>query len=362
MRILFFLIAASLLMRAASAEEATVPLPAPVSKKLIEWGWDSPTADYLRKHIVQMEARPFDGVVINPTDSRGIKIVWSMWGRQKFAGSDFDPMVKDLLNTPFKSFTDRFIRVNVTPGDVDWLDDEAFGIVVNNFAIMARAAKNSRCKGFMFDLEQYKSLPFNYEKVRAKHDAPASDYKRKVRERGRELIQAIANEFPDIVIIFPWMNAAYQWAPPKYQLLPAFLDGILDKAPESARLIDGTERAYYSKSSAELETLYKGSRSTLAEYSSQPDLYARKISVGLGLWLDAVTKDKKSWSAENSSQNYFTPDEFRQSAAHALRLTDQYVWIYSEKLDWWEDGERLKDYDRGLRQAREDISISDKGR
>src|SRR5213079_2113330 len=38
--------------------------PTTQGKKLIEYGWDCPDAAFVHAHLKEMEARPFDGVVI----------------------------------------------------------------------------------------------------------------------------------------------------------------------------------------------------------------------------------------------------------------------------------------------------------
>ena len=64
--------------------------PAPgcaVTKKLIESGWDEPTPAFMRKHLAQMEATPFDGVVYRveypkPDGSTG-NFTWEAWGTRR---------------------------------------------------------------------------------------------------------------------------------------------------------------------------------------------------------------------------------------------------------------------------------------
>ena len=41
-----------------------VAAPSP-KKKLIEFGWDEPSTEFLRQHLAQMEQTPFDGCVFH---------------------------------------------------------------------------------------------------------------------------------------------------------------------------------------------------------------------------------------------------------------------------------------------------------
>ena len=58
--------------------------PQATSKKLIEFGWDEPNTDFLRKHITEMEQTPFDGTVftILATEPNGQKVSFldNGWG------------------------------------------------------------------------------------------------------------------------------------------------------------------------------------------------------------------------------------------------------------------------------------------
>ena len=46
-----------------AAVHAQSPMPARPAKKLIEYGWDVPYPDQVRKEIRAMERRPFDGII-----------------------------------------------------------------------------------------------------------------------------------------------------------------------------------------------------------------------------------------------------------------------------------------------------------
>jgi hypothetical protein len=43
---------------------------------------------------------------------------------------------------------------------------------------------------------------------------------------------------------------------------------------------------------------------------------------------------KKGWDPADSAKNYFTPAEFESAVRSALRVCDEYVWIYSEQPRW----------------------------
>ncbi|WGJ16195.1 hypothetical protein QEV83_08120 [Methylocapsa sp. D3K7] len=301
-------------------------------KKIIEWGWDSPTTAFVRENIDNMEMMPFDGLVFDLKLSDGTNFTWKMWGATRYEYSGFKQMVEDLTQTAFKSFTDRFLRVNATPGNVDWLDDQAWSVVVDNFSAAAKVAKAGNCKGFMFDVEQYQDKPFSLAFSINVHKATREEYRAKVRQRGRELITAVSQEFPDIVILMPWAYLAS--SNQDYSLLPDFLDGILEAAPPTIMLVDAGEGAYYFKSLGEFEKLYKVIKEDTARLSALPEMYREKVEAGFGIWIDADS-NKKGWHQDDSTRNYFNPNEFKSSVGGALQTSDEYVWIYSQSANWW---------------------------
>src|SRR5262249_931382 len=172
---------------AASGPAAAQSGPAKDSlkgKKLIEWGWDEPDTKFMRENVEKMEQFPFDGLVFHATSGKGDNLAWEVWGSKRFTPDDFQQAVADLKATKFSRFTDRFLRVNVTPAKVDWFDDDAWACVVNNFGVAAQVAREGRCKGFMFDTEQYEGVTvFDYRKQKDRDKNTFADYQATVPQR-----------------------------------------------------------------------------------------------------------------------------------------------------------------------------------
>ncbi len=320
------------------------------SKKIIEWGWDDPRTAFVRANIDKVEKLPFDGVVFTLRHADGKDVTWTMWGSTRLDYANLAHMVDDLTHTPFKSLTERFIRVNVTPGNVDWFDDEAWNSVLHNFQVAARVAKAGNCKGFVFDLETYETKTFNLKVSVAMHDALAEEHRGKVRQRGRELIGAVSKEFPDIVILFPWAYRLAEYV--NYPLAPDFLDGMLEASPKTVRLVDIGEVSYAFKKAGEFKKAYKIAKQDAAKISAFPDRYKAKIEAGFGIWIDNEWQ-QFGWRMDEMSKNYFSPREFMNSVAYALQASDEYVWIYSNNLNWWTGKNLPPDYIDALRSAKE---------
>jgi hypothetical protein len=315
--------------------------PLPAAKKLIEWGWDEPDTKFLRANIQQMDQLPFDGLVFHVNSSKGGGLTWEMWGGRRFTADEFRQAVEDLTATKFRRLTDRFLRVNVTPGKVDWFDEQAWATVRHNIGVAAQVARQGRCKGFMFDVEQYEGKLFDYRHQTRKASKSIGDYQQKVRQRGKEWMQAVNKEFPDITIL---LTFGYSITQPKgratnrsevsYGLLADFLDGMLDACSNQTTIVDAWESSYAYKEPRLFEQAYRTITNIALDWTAVPHKYRQRVKAGFGLWMDNDWR-RKGWSVSDFSKNHFTPGEFERAVRAAMQESDQYVWIYTEQPRWW---------------------------
>lgn len=328
-------------------------------KKLIEWGWDEPDTRFMRENVQKMEALPFDGLVFHAVSSKGGNLCWEMWGARRFQVTEFQHAIDDLKATPFRRLTDRFLRVNVTPGKVDWFDDPAWQTVSDNFAVAARIAKQGGCKGFMFDVEQYEGQLFNYAKQKHQGQKPFAEYQARVRQRGQEWMKAVHGAYPDITIL---LTFGYRIAVPGdaggdrsktgYGLLADFLDGMLDACSDGTKLVDAWEFSYPFKKQEQFQKAYETIKVKSAAWSSAPEKYGRHVQAGFGIWMDQDWR-RKGWNVSDLAKNYFTPAELETAVRAALTVSDQYVWIYTEQPRWWTNEKLPKEYVDALTRARQ---------
>lgn len=315
-----------------------------VQKKLIEFGWDEPDPDFMRKHYREMEQTPFDGCVfhVNYAGSGGVagSFTWECWGRREFRRGELAQALADLRATPFRRFRHNFLRFNVTPGDVDWFDD--FKAILGNARLAARVAREGRCDGILLDIEQYKSPLFDYHAQPGYGTKTWPEYAAKVRERGREIMEAFQAEFPDIRLMLtygyelPWEEGrkggdALQNS--HYSLLAPFLDGLIQGIRGKARLIDGYERSYGYILPDEFNRGYAEMKQGVLPLVADRQKYNRVTSRSFGLWLDYNWRTL-GWNPAGI-QNYRNPEQFEMSVRSALKTADEYVWIYSETPRWW---------------------------
>lgn len=338
------------------------------AKKLIEFGWDEPSTAFMREHISEMERAPFDGVVFDAEartgDGRKYRFTWDGWGTNRIEESDLQIAIEDLRATKFQRFTDNFFRFNTTPAKLDWFDD--YSAVIHNCRIAAWFARQGGVKGLLFDIEQYEGPLFDYRKQR---DSKAKDweaYAAKVRERGREVMNAFQEGYPGLTLFLtfgyslPW-NESQQGQRPlaecHYGLLAPFLDGMVDVANGKTRIVDGNEGAYRFRDTNRFSASYRAMKQELLPIvRAAKDAYATRFSLGFGLWLDCDWR-KVGWDTNSFSKNFYTPEAFERSVRAALHTADDYVWVYAEQPRWWSaQGTPLKmpeSYAKAVQRARE---------
>jgi len=324
-------------------------------KKLIEWGWDEPDTRSIRQNVRKMEQMPFDGLVFHVAGSKSGNFVWEMWGGRRFELAEFQGAINDLKATPFQRLTDRFLRVNVTPGKVDWYDDQAWAVVLQNSTVAAQIAKQGGCKGFMFDVEQYEGQLFNYGKQKHRDSKSFAEYQAKVRQRGREWMKAVGGQFPEITILLTFGYSITGGLPKNragasYGLLADFLDGMLDACSPRTRIVDAWEGAYTYKRKDQFRKAYDTIKVKSAEWSGAGEKY-RRVQAGFGIWMDCNWR-KAGWHVDDFAKNHFTPAEFEAAVRSALEVSDEYVWIYTEQPRWWTSEQLPTAYIDALRNAR----------
>jgi hypothetical protein len=314
-------------------------------KKVIEFGWDEPDTAFMRQHVGEMERTPFDGCVfhVNFKDRGGAtgNFTWQGWGERAFAEADLKNALADLKATPFRRFTHNFLRFNTTPAKLDWFDD--YSAVIHNARLAARVAREGKCRGILFDIEQYEGLLFDYRKQRDREAKSWGLYAAQVRRRGREVMGAFQEGFPKATIFLtfgyslPWHESHQgqaSLAECHYGLLAPFLDGMLEAARDGVRFIDGFELSYGYKDSDRFDQAYAAMRQGLLPIVADPKRYQRFFSFGFGLWMDNQWR-RVGWDTEDFSKNFFSPETFESSLRRAIEVADEYVWIYTETPRWW---------------------------
>ena len=321
------------------AENESVRTPSG-EKFLIEFGWDIPDARTLA--AAAAADTPFDGAVfdpqVTPTDGKSERFSWMAFGARAVLDADVRRIVNELARTPAEFRRRSFLRMNVTPGDVDWFED--WTAILTNARAAARIIRAGKLAGVLFDVEQYQGKIFDFRARPKGKDFAA--YEQQAKRRGAEFIQVMseAGRSLELLLTYGYSLADRDRPRAEYGLLPAFLDGLCSVRNPNTRIIDGYEYAYPFKDRRAFE---RGRQEILRDSDG-------RLGVGFGIWLD-WNSGARGWSADRLDKNWFSPDEFGAAVRHALDFSDKYVWIYSERLNWWTHERLPSAYHQALEKA-----------
>ncbi len=342
---------------AASPQPALSPLYK-TNKKLIEYGWDMPTAEFVRGNIAAMEQQPFDGVALKLKDGDPtLAFDAQPW-------TQADVQLEALRAIRWKKLTDNFIGVwGFSAQDMDWFSDVRWQTIDANTRLLSQAVQACRCKGITFDPEfYYKQQTFDPWNYRALPNAVTNHYsfaqvEAQVRQRGAQYMRALQSQAPAlrVIVLHAWHTLAADYLNRKnldasagsYALVPAFLSGMLSAANKNSVVIDGQETAYYYENSRDYARAYDIIHNQVSWLLDERDRAKFKTNAQAGV---AVSMDYPlgNWPELGKwpiYQKHKIPREFRlqwlkHNLYQALLSTDEYVWFYGEAAEWWKPGGR----------------------
>ncbi len=326
-------------------------------KKLIQYGWGAPYPDFVRANIQAMEAKApfFDGIVIRT------RAGWATYPAHVFRKTPVEPAeyaedINNLRATEFKRFTENFLLMwGTCEKGWDWFNESDWRSAEYNARLLAYTAKVGGCVGIVFDPEPYNGNPWHYPSLPHAQTRSFADYWARVRECGARFMRAIQSEFPNVRILSFFAGGLFgdivdipnpkermeRLSKHSYGLLPAFLNGMLDAANEQVVIIDGNESAYYYREPEQYFRAYhlmkQRALSLIAPENRRK--YALQVQAGFALYMDlylGLVPFERAWGRIG---HYLKPEErarwFEHNAYYALFVTDEYVWCYSERVDWW---------------------------
>ena len=347
--------------------------------RLIATGWDAPSPARFREGLSQFERwGAFDGTTIAPTrkqaDGRTVNSR-NAFGREHWQWSEFADAVRDLREVKPVTATNNFLFLYANPGDVDWFDDEGWQEVVDHWRLLARLACEGGLQGVLFDAEPYTPphSQFKYIAQTQRDRHTFVEYCSKARQRGREVMKAVAAEFPGITLmtyrlfcdLLPTLDTGNLTAaiePSTYGLVPAFVDGWCDEMPPTVRIIEGDEDAYRFNSQAEFDRAFIRLKLRASEFVSPQNRvkFRTQYDVGHGIYLDAhVNPPTSPWYIDRLGGA--SAERLKANVSSALAASDGFIWIYGEHGRWWPGPsekyppwpEKLQGADVALRHAKD---------
>ena len=328
--------------------QAQTVLPQRPVKKLIEYGWDVPYPDQVRKDIRIMEKRPFDGIIFRLRE-------WNhAFDPRPWDKAKLKPQFDDLAGIEWQTFTDNFLCLYAANNwKMDWFNDEQWTGITANLRLTASAGRIGRCVGIVFDPEPYGDNPWSY--AGRYEDRSFAEVESQVRKRGAEFIAAIQSEMPEVRLLTFFHQSLFaslldmpdvqqrqlELSNQRWGLLSAFWNGALEAAAPGVRIIDGYEPAYYFTAREPFFRVYHTmkQRSLALVPAELRDKHAVQFQAGMALYMDQVLALRQP--TEKYLSAYLAPEDrirwFEHNVFYSLTASDEYVWCYSERMNWWQD-------------------------
>ena len=331
----------------------------------VAFGWE-----FSRKSVRDVAAiadsldkTPLDGIGVylnEPSEDGGVlsthTIMREAWRRETL--EPLVPVAREL--TAHRSMRESFLGSFRSPSGarIEWDDDEGWARVASNMAIAAWFAREGGFRGLWMDPEDYHGTG---QFRRRPDDPPYDALCDAARRRGREVFEGVFRECPDIRILSFWLLSMGQRgfgmgdlavaARETGDLWPAFVDGILDVMPPTARLIDGCEHAYrYESARGDFWRAGDAIRRRLPALLSPENRskYAAQVGVSFGIYLDMFTSPEgANWFAEPVDGSRLR--HLERNLFQACEAADGHVWLWGEKNCWGDWGAEGPDPKRGIR-------------
>ena len=337
-----------------------------LGKKMVEYGWDVPYPDFVQENIREMEKRPFDGIIFRTKEFD------HAFDTRPWKQEDLQPQLDSLTAIKWEKFTDNFLTLYAaSKWNMDWFNDDHWDVIIENMKLFSLAVRSGRCVGVCFDPEPYGTDPWIYPGSYA--DKPFDQVAEQVRRRGWQFIIALQEHMPVLKVLSFFQLGLFpdivDEPDPKVRqekllkkwmvLLPSFCIGMLEGAAPGTIFIDGNESAYYYESPNDYFRAYHLIRQrvqTLVPESLRKK-YNAQVQAGMALYIDQ-TLGKRT---EQTTGHFLTAEQqlkfFEHNVYYALTTSDEYVWCYSERMNWWLPPEKTEK-DRILPPGVEEALVS----
>ena len=319
-------------------------------KKLFDYSSSHLSAATLKANIANVKARGFSGTAVRMT------VGSTIFNKVPYSTADLESDINNLKLAVSSDLPDNLLKIDSATADGwSWLSDADWAATEQNVAAFAKAAKVAGFKGFAFDPEPYGPNPWLYRPADfgGKNLAQVSSV---VKERGRRFMTITQTELPQARLLFlKLMNEIRQHSEDinsaaEYELLKPFFEGMLEVANAGVQFVDGNEGSYYYTKASDFDG---GKAYILGTESLFPlelrQKFKNQLSVSHSIYVDGVMNLFASprfigYYLQNNDERLKL---FEHNLFNAARSSDEFVWVYSESINWW----TLKDVPAGLEAA-----------
>ena len=301
---------------------------------LHDWFGRSPiaTPSFIREHREFLDSQPFDGLAVYlRKPDLTLNVSATTLSGKPVSYEEAVEVLAPLKGIAFRNLTENFAAV-VGGRPPDFMEDWA--IPIANFAHLARASRAAGLKGIYIDNESYQTPWSDYPRGVLQPTRSLQEYQDQARLRGRQVMEAMVSEFPDIIVLLlhgPYVSEPEAPSPlfPRWQsrneLLGPFFVGFVEGAGSRATIVDGGElyglrTEEHFRQSREWRKTGLPSAEVDCAFLPSPlrAQWKDRVSVGFGI-IDQPFNGHR-----------MNPEILSTTLMHALRQTDRYVWLYIE--------------------------------
>ena len=312
---------------------------------------------------------PFDGIVVTALPTWNVMDPEWTWTVTEL-DAQFQDVGNRIQSAAPQLAHNLFGIVIEDPGDV--FDDAAWANAVGNWRAAATAARAAGFAGFYFDVEEYGDPWLDFPED---YDNPVADlaaYREQTRLRGRQIMEAISEEWPDAAVLFtfgPWLSEPdtpdevilfQAGSADEYELLGPLFVGFLEGAGPDNLIVDGGE-VYQYRTEADFELAYRWRETGIASGDTDSAFIPEALRPE---WGDLVSNSfgvyNIDWLAERGFD--MSPAIMETTLTNALLRTDDLVWFYTEEFEdgvghWYVPGSMPEPWFDAVRAARETVAV-----
>lgn len=310
-------------------------LTATPTKKIIHWGGSNSVSSVVTNHTY-IDTLPFDGIVVRFPDYQdclGPNYVANYSTLYKQIG----PMKNVLAHV-----THNYVNVltgasgMVDPFD-DWTQTQA------NFVTLAQVCRDVGLEGIFFDNEEYNVHWWQYPgHCKYANTKTAAQYREQWRLRGTQVMQAIIAQWPQAKILVTLGPNRSVTAVPAGAMFNGdpnwmggyFFMGLFAGAPVGGHVISGGE-LYYNRTVTQFSNWKNFFNTALTQSPQSPPLMSSSL---YSTWTNNAPLSFGIYDQDRVGTPAMTYSVLQQTIVNAMPYVDEFVWNYSEGLDWLTPG------------------------
>jgi hypothetical protein len=302
---------------------------------------------FVKDNISNMETMhpEIDGIAL-PMNGNRIRDYLILHGDRVW--TEDDVQIKTVSQIKWGKYTENFVILCLTDSiSFDFFNDNKWEIIISNASMVSKMLKAGRFKGVFLDNENYfekmESFPWKFD-LKNYPDHTFEEVKAKCRERGKAFMNALQSNIstPITLLNFFWFGDFwndYETDTGRQVLYMPFMDGMLEASNLDNLFVDGNETGYWYHETSMFTDIYNEFRVNRFPKYGARDLqhkYKTQVQIGHGIYPNLYYDKFDRWPFKHTEEEQDT--WWKHQLYNALLTSDKYVWIWSEKWDWWGNG------------------------